>query len=464
MARRQQPEAAHAMRTSRTTFHRALPIALILGVCARSESAAAADFEYQASMAMGHSGNIRRSETDQQSDTIAAAGVQFSLDKSNSRLNADVYGDVAYNDYLNNTYQSEVIGNVVADARYALIPERLNWVVADNFGQVLGDPFLPATPDNRENLNYLVTGPDLTFALGSQMRMRLGGRYALTTYEKSPFDSSSVLGELGLVRLLSSFSSASLNARVQQVSYDETSLNADYKQSEGFVRYEVQGARTQLSVDGGYTQIDRDASADKQNGVLLRMEVIRRVSASSSATIAGGREFSGAGDAFAVSQGLNGVSLGTAPGRQTTEPFRNDFAHLAWDFAHHRTSVTASAAWADRSYQEAPILDQTITDLSVRARRELSSVTSLILEAATERAHYAQPGHNYDDRLASLSWERRMSRVFAIAATYTYASRSSEFPGGDYTENRIWLSLTYGEGTPRTTRAPPHFGIDSVTP
>ena len=36
---------------------------------------------------------------------------------------------------------------------------------ADNFGQVLDDPFQPATPDNRENINYLTTGPDLTFAL-----------------------------------------------------------------------------------------------------------------------------------------------------------------------------------------------------------------------------------------------------------------------------------------------------------
>jgi hypothetical protein len=450
------------MRTRRTMMKPGLTLAALVAAQALT-CAEAAQFDYQASLAAGHSDNIRRTETNPESEDIAAAGVRFSFDQQSQRLNADIFGDLAYNDYLGNTYDSELIGNVIADVRYAFVPERFEWVLADNFGQVLGDPFLPATPDNRENLNYLVTGPDFTLPLGSQMRLRIGGRYALTTYEKSPFDSDSLLGELGLIRLLSSSSAISLNARAQQVQYDDKSLNADYDVGEAFLRYEAQGARTQLRVDAGYSEIDRDAVDQKQDGPILRLEIIRRISASSTVTIGGGREFSGAGDAFAVSQSGSGASLGTAPGRQTTEPFQNDFARIAWDFSQNRTTFTLSAAWADRTYELEPTLDQTITDAAMRVRRELSQTTWLMLEAGYERAEYAQPGGNYNDLLGGVSFGWRLSRVLTLATTYSYANRSSEFPGGDYTDNRIWLSLSYGRGLPRVTRATPQFGLEAMT-
>ena len=87
-------------------------------------TASAADFEYRASLGAGHSDNIRRVETNEEDEDIASAGLQFSFDQDTAKLRADVFGDVAYNDYRNDTFESEVVGNVRADLLYSFVPQR----------------------------------------------------------------------------------------------------------------------------------------------------------------------------------------------------------------------------------------------------------------------------------------------------------------------------------------------------
>src|SRR4051812_13753372 len=295
------------------------------------------DLAYETSVGAGYSDNILRNPDNEKSENIASAGLQFSFDKQSSKVQADAVADLAYLDYRDNTFDSQLIGNFAGTALLAFVPERFQWVVSDNFGQVLTDPFQPSTPENDENLNYFTTGPDVTFAFGSQTRLRLGGRYSLTSYETSPFDSDSVAAQLGLIHLLSSSTSISLNGRAQKVTYKEESLDADYGQDDAYVRYEAQGARTRLGLDVGYSRIDRDAANEADGGWLFRLDVSRRISSASLIMLTGGRESSSSGAEFASSQGVGGISLNATPGRQVPQPFTSDYATLAWNYSRNRT-------------------------------------------------------------------------------------------------------------------------------
>jgi hypothetical protein len=146
-------------------------------VCFGAIGAVAADLGYEVNVGVAHSDNIARTETNTINEEIATGGIMFSLSQVSPRLSADLVGNFAYHDYLDNTYESELFGNFVGSARFQIIPERFSWMLTDNFGEVLSDPFQPATPDNRENINYLMTGPDLTLAFGSQTWAR-GSIYA----------------------------------------------------------------------------------------------------------------------------------------------------------------------------------------------------------------------------------------------------------------------------------------------
>jgi hypothetical protein len=428
--------------------------ALIVG-CAATAPGIAANFDYDVNLGVGHSDNIRRTPVNQEDEDIAAAGLRFSLDQRTARLQADAVGNFSYAEYLNNTFDSELLGNFAGNARFGFVPQRFEWVVADNFGQTLSDPFAPLTPDNRENINYFSTGPDLTFAFGSQTRLRLGGRYSLATYETSPLDFDTVSGETALVRMLSSASNVSLNARVAQTKYDDATLNADYDQNDAFVRYDVTGARTRLAIDLGYTELDRKAVAKKEDGLLLRLDATRRLSAASTATLTAGREFSNSGTAFAGLQGVGGIDLGATPGRQTAQPFINDYVTLGWDFSRNRTTAGLFASWTDQSYEGASVLDQSLTSFGVQLGRELSPRTSLTLHTLYTQADFKQQNADYSDLNGGLAFAWRLSRNVSLSATYDYYKRTSDIPLSDSTENRFWLSIAYGRGKPRTALAGP---------
>lgn len=435
------------------------PLGALIGLELATGTARAAVIEYETSLSAGHSDNITRSDLDPVEETLAGVGARFSLDQQSSRLRADVVADLSYFEYLDNVFDSELVGEAAAATSLAIVPERLEWVLNDNFGQVLSDPFAPATPDNRENINYLSTGPELTIGLGSQNRLRFGARYGLISYEDSPLDSEAVSGNFALVRLLSSASSVSLNLAGSKVEYKEAALQGDYDQRDAYVSYEASGARTRLTIDVGYTELERDIESDADSGMLLRLSATRRVSASSTVSLSGGREFSNSGGAFAAAQQQGGISLGSAAGRQTVEPFTRNYAALGWTFSRARTGVFLQGSWEDHSYESSTALDQTITGVSAQVRRDLSTSMSLVFDAQWAKGEFSQPG-GYDEAGVGATFSWHLSRRTSLNATYDYITRNSDMVNGDYNENRYFISVSYGSGDPRARLAEPEFAVD----
>ncbi len=449
------------MRKARTMAHVSTCSLLILGQVV--STAVASDLAYELEGGVGHSDNITRVAANEQSDTIAKAGLRFSFDQLTKRSQMDLIGDLAYFEYLDDTYDSEVLGNFIGNARFGIVPDRFEWALSDNYGQVLSDPFAPVTPDNRENINYFTTGPDLILAFGSQNRLTLSARYANTVYEDSLFDSDGYSGEVALAHLLSAASSLSFHARTQQVDYDADVLNADYDQTDAFVTYSTSGARTHLNVDLGYTQMDRDAAASKEDGALARLSVSRRVSPASTATLTAGHEFQNSAGAFATTQGGGAASgLSAIPGRQTAQPFTSDYATLGWNFSRVRTGFSVSASFNEQTYEDAPELDQQMTLISAQVSRALSQRTTVAIHGAYSQGDFDQTNADYKDSNAGVRFNWRLSRAWSLNATYDYFHRTTDAPIGGYDENRYWLSIVYGRGTPRSTPLSPTFFVDSI--
>jgi len=438
--------------------------ALSVAICALlGGSAGAANLDYELTLGAGYSDNIARSAQDETSEGILAPGLQFSFDQASRRLQADLVGNFAYYKYLDEEFDSELLGNFAGNARFMLVPERFEWVVSDNFGQVLNDPFLPATPNNRENMNHFVTGPDVIVPFGSNTRLRAGARYGMTMYEHQPFDSDTVMGQLSLERQLSAFSAVSLNGSVQQVNYDESALNGDYDQTETFVRYSAQGARTNLSVDAGYTALNQDATDTTHSGLLFRLDLSRRLSASSIVSLSGGHEFANSAGAFAGGQVGLPTNIGAAPGRQSNQPFMDDHVRLGYSFNRQRTGFSLSAYRSDRSYKDQPGLDQTLTSLTAGVTRELTPRTTLSIDGTYGRGNFEQEG-DYTDLSGGVSLRWRLSQRVSLGFSYDHFDRDSDRPQGGYTENRYWLTIGYGRGTPRSSPLPPQFGVDAALP
>jgi len=425
---------------------RRVSIGMAIMVLPAATFAAGLDYEFSAGAAQ--SDNVARQPDNPQSETIAIAGLQFSLEEQTRRFEAELVGDLAYNEYLDDTFESEFIGNFAGHTRVNLVEDRLAWNVSDNFGQVIPDPFFPETPENRDHVNYLSTGLQGGIPVSRQMLLGLEANYALATYEDLPFDSTTVGLDAGLTRQIAEGNSLGLHARGAQVEYDDEAFAAnDYDQVETFVRYEVSGARTQLAADGGYSTVESDATGEL-SGWLLRLNVARRLSSASMLSLDVAQEFSNSASAFASLQDGGTIDLGSAPGLQTAAPFVLQRADLRWNLTGRRTAFGLGAGLQKQEYEEQPTLDQRLTRFSADVGRDLTPNLYLRLDASYDQTEFEIPGTDYSGFYANATLSYRMTRHLVLNLTYNYQDRDSDLAAASYNENRIWLSLGYRRGAP----------------
>ena len=197
------------------------PIALVLTL-ALASAAEADTLSYGVDAGVAQTDNVTLVSNNKVSQTIAVADADFDVKHQSRLLDVDAKGNFSYLDYLQNAYGSQLIGRFDGIAHFAIIPERVIWMLQDDFGQAALDPFAPTTPANLENVNYLSTGPDVNFRLSGTSFLNLSARYARSTYATSPYNSNRWFGSLAWGLQLSSRSSVSLNADTERVQFENT--------------------------------------------------------------------------------------------------------------------------------------------------------------------------------------------------------------------------------------------------
>ena len=412
--------------------------ALLLGAEAR------ADLTYEVEAGVGHSDNITRVSEDEVAESLATIGTHVNWSKMTRRLDADVFVDLDYVEYLDNTYDGEIVGTADIDTTFSIVPDRFTWQVQDSFGQAQSDPFSPVTPENSENVNYFTTGPDLLLGFGSQNSMRLFGRYSPTHYEVTDLDGESVATGLSFIRALSGASQVALNASNTENTFDNPA-NLGYEQRAASVSYDFTGGRTTLSTQVGYSWIELD-DGTKNGGELFNLTLSRKISNSSSLELSAGSQFSDAGDA------LRGISSGGGVGGPsqvlaTSDPFENRDISLTWDFRRNRTGLSLGASYEEALYEVRTQFDRTRIMYNARFTRELQPTLSFELIALYSEDEYTATNVQFDDMQASASLTWRMSRHLGLRFRLEQFNRHSTFEGGTYDERRAFLTFTYTGGT-----------------
>jgi hypothetical protein len=387
------------------------------------------------------SDNIGRVATDEEDGTVGRAGLLLGYNERSRRLETKVDTNVSYEHYFDDTFDDEVVGGVNGTLTASIVPERFKWFVQENFGQITTDPFAADTPENRENINYFTTGPDFAFGLGNAFTAALSGRYSSTTYETSELDSERYGATLALIRRLSGTTSLSLNATGESIEFEDTTLNNDYDRYQAFLRYNVQGSRTALLLDVGYTKLEFDSQ--ESDGLLAKVSISRRVSASSIVTVGAGTQFSDAGDLFRDTQGQRGVQLGGESVLATGDPFQSRFASLGWAFERNRTALGLSAQYSEEEFENLTSADRTLTTWGGYFNRELSRAAELRLYGTLQEEKFDQLDFQDDETQlgAALAWD--VGRTLELRLQYDRYDRDSTAGGTQYTENRTSLFATW---------------------
>jgi hypothetical protein len=413
----------------------------------------AAEIQLAGEVGGGVSDNIGRTATNARSEGIAAARAQFSVLEAARRLSADVVGDLSYLDYLRGTYDSEVIGNVMASASVHVIPDSFDWVVSDSFGQTQVDLQKPVTPVNRENINYFSTGPDVALRLfSSATRLRLGGRYSRTDYETSALSSVDKAGNAGIERVLSPVSKISAIFRTERIEPQSSSGVLAYDRREFYARYERTGARTDVAIDAGMSGIDQAGA--NQSGLLIRARMSRKLGSFSTVGISAGREFTDVGSLIGAGGGvvLGGLAGGAIS--QTAGPFLNQYAGLDWSATGARTTLHFALNWVEQLYRLTPAADRTRLMPTVDMSRRIGSRLTATLGYTYDRNRFQRAIGDYQEGIATAGLQLRAGRRLAIEVSAEAYRFTSEVLVGAVDENRAWIRLRYGDALIRPAGRP----------
>ncbi len=403
---------------------------------------ARADISASAEAGVGYSDNITRVANDEISETLGTMGLDMLWQERTRRLRGDAVVDLSYYEYMDNTYDSELIGTANGTLALGIVPETLNWVVQDSFGQAQSDPFAPSTPSTRENLNYFSTGPDLTVRLGPTGFGRLFGRWSSTNYETSPLDATRTTGGVAVGRRPNARNELSLNAVTESIDFDDP-LNTDYDRDSVFVGWELDGSRTTIDANVGYTWLQRDGR-DKQGSALISMNVARQMTASSTLRMTLSQQLGDAGDSLRA-QLDGGVVGGGAAGQitATSDPFQSRLVSLEWSYTRGRTGFMLGASHTRDEYESATQFDRRRTGFNAGISRRIASTLTFDLRAALEKEKFENAGQSNDElRLgATLNW--RAWRTLGLRFMVERYDRDAEGSATDFTENRAFLTMAY---------------------
>lgn len=429
---------------------------------------------YGADVGVGETDNVTLASSNKISQTMATADVDFAVNQQSRLLEVAAKGAFTDLVYLQGAYGNELIGRFDGLAQAAIIPERLTWVLRDDFGQATLDAFTPITPNELENVNYLSTGPNLSLRLGGTGFLDVSARYANAYYQTSPFDSNRALATVAAGLQLSARSAVSLNAAGERVLFQNTLVNSDFDRYALYGRYEAHGARTDLAVNLGATRVDEGAlapviephrplgaptgvpltvtgqPATTSTSPLARLELARTLSPSAKVILTGGRELTDASSSFSTQTGNAISTTNFAPTPLSTDPYVATYGSLGWQYVRYRTTFLVTGRWERDRYPAAPQFDFTSPSVEFNVQRRLTQAFTAQLigrwykyDYPNETVALNQGSAENDTKLigAALSW--RSGRWLEIRLRYEHTTYSVSQGNFGYGQNTVFLTVGY---------------------
>lgn len=401
----------------------------------------AAEFDALARAGVGVSDNIARTDTGELDETMMIVGFDFNVTERTRRLDLTIQSQADYIDYLDDTFDSEVTAGVNALATIVVIDERMRWVIQDTFGQQLADPLQPARPDNRDNVNFLTTGPTFSLLSGGRNTLDLDLRYSTVSFEGQLSDNDRTSATLALGRDLSRNTGVALVLSNEKIEFDASSTAADFDQRQAFLRISRTGTNNTVSLDAGYNEVElTDGSAD---GPMMQLEWTWQVSPSGTFTAAAGSRYSDQGNIFRV-------NLLTAPDfRDTTDtvvtnsPFLSNSFTAGYALAQERYSVNLTTDWAQQDFKDGQDIDRDVYGVDLRFQRDLSRNLFVGGRVRLQRREFKYLDRNDDTNVYGFNVGYRISDGLTVSVDFLNTRRSSNVAASDFDENRIFLQVAY---------------------
>lgn len=392
------------------------------------------------------SDNIGRTDTDELNETTGILGLGLNIITNRPRLASNIVADLEYRDYLDREFESEISGGLNGRVDFAFIPERFDWVVEDSYGQIARNRQVADRPDNREQINYLSTGPELTLPLGARTELLLSGRWTDTYLEESLQDNQATLGSVSLVRTFSETTSMSLDAGASQTEFDESELFPSYDTRQASLGFQLRAPRTTLLMDAGYIEIETEGAPEPSDFLMARIDLTRVITRRTQLRLVAGTRPSSTGENFRSDQAVIGIGDGAEAAQAAADIFRSDDAYVTWSTQWDRTDLNITASARREEHEVFTELDREQYRGFVTWGRRVSPSASLDLSGGYIQEERTTTGFKFDEWFAGGEFEWQFARRLSMHFRLYHSVGSSDDGTRDYTENRAYIGIRYTGG------------------
>ena len=331
-------------------------------------------------------------------------GALFDMNRAMSRIDLALNGTLERRFYSTSLFDNEAVGSLEGLARFTVARDRFWWSFQDDFGQGRVDTLRASSPENRQPVNVISTGPELDLPLGRRTKLAIGSRYSVRSYGTSKeLEGDATTSEIGLIRQVREGTTVSLVAQQSETNYDggQPSYHIDTAR----LRYRKTLTSGAILAEGGKNEIVY--SDFMSDGPLWQLVWTRNLSSRSRLDLSTSREFTDSGGLFGLTTGQIAVTRPTeiilAP-----NPLEQRRAGIAYTLTLSRTVATLLV----RSFHEEYVKDSTLDNNGAAAvfqfRYKLNSRMSLAMDYTGEQRDFVTRDASEYNRYLSISLEQRL--------------------------------------------------------
>lgn len=402
-------------------------------------------YGYSFELGAERSDNVLRTNTNEQEETVGMAILGLDIATDRRRVDARVSADLQYRDYLDTDLESEIAGGLIGFLDLSFIPERLSWIAEDNYGQIAKTRQVVDRPDNRQQMNYFTTGPDLRLPIGERTALLISGRWADTYMEDSITDNEAMFGDISLSRQLTDRASISIGGGVSETEFDDPSFpNFETRQATAGYRY--QAPRTSFALDGGYLEYEQEGVEEVSDFVMVRVDFTRQVTARSRIQINAGTKPSSDGESFRRDQSIIGIGDGPEAAQAAGDFFTVDDAYVLWITDWERTALSWLVSFRREEHEIFTDLDREQLRGQIAWSRELTRALNLELVGGYLEEERTLTGFKFDDWYAAAELKWDFAQRFSARLRIDHFVGTSDDGTRDYTENRAYVGVSYSGG------------------
>jgi hypothetical protein len=414
-----------------------------LFVFVASGHAQAVRFDYSAELGFLHSDNINLSASQPVSENVLIPRLDFHISELGSNVRADVVGGLEYRDYLGGEFGNEFRGTLNGSVDWSIIPQRMNWIFADNLGLYPISLRDPGVPGNLQQTNVFTTGPTFFFRFTPTLQGQAEARLIDSRAEESSaFDSTRLSGAFRVFHELGATRQLSGNIEAQTINFDDNALADDYTRYSAFAGYTQTLRRVDIELAAGYTYLEFDSGGDA-SGPLARASADWRLSERSTLGLGLAWQYSDAALDMLGPTPVGSSGVGTAV--ISPDVFRERHLNGHYTFQSTRLRITTRARATTFRYESDAVLasDRDEFVLGVDLGYLLRPRTTVGFIAENLRREYTTLDASDRDSRYAFYLSQQMTRHWRWRLDATRYERRADAGADSFDENSLYLRIGY---------------------